>query len=122
MIEIGINSQILKQILDGKKTVEGRLAKDKFLAIRPGDVVSIREDIYDDGVIVESRVSATKLLVTKIATYNSFSDMLGGVGFKSAIPSAASLEDACLEYARYYSAEDEKNYGVLAIYFKLLSS
>lgn len=122
MIEIGINSQILTQILDGNKTIEGRLAKDKFLAIRTGDVISVREDIYAGGAIVESRESAVKIKVTEIGKFDSFKEMLAATGFKKVIPSANNLEEASDEYGRYYSSEDEKKYGVLGISFQVFSS
>lgn len=121
MIEIGINSEILAQILHGTKTVEGRLAKDKFLTINTGDMISIREDAYADGVIIKSRESAAKITVTGIAKFDSFKQMLMATGFHNVIPSAATLEEACDEYLRYYSSEDEKKYGVLGISFRVLS-
>lgn len=122
MIEIGINSQILTQILDGSKTIEGRLAKDRFLAIRPGDVISVREDIYAEGAIIESRESAVKIKVIEIGKFDSFKEMLAATGFKKVIPSANTLEEASDEYGRYYSREDEKKYGALGISFQVLSS
>lgn len=122
MIKIGINSQILTQILDGSKTIEGRLAKDKFLAIRTGDVIFVREDIYVEDVIVESRESAARIKVTEIGKFDSFKEMLAATGFKKVIPSATNLEEASDEYGRYYSSEDEKKYGVLGISFLVLSS
>lgn len=122
MIEIGINSVILTQILDGSKSIEGRLAKDKFLAIRVGDVISVREDIYADGSISNSRASAAKLKVTEIGKFDSFKEMLTETDFKKAIPSASNLDEASREYELYYSSEDEKKYGVLGLSFQVLSS
>lgn len=122
MIEIGINSEILTQILDGSKTIEGRLAKGKFLTIRTGDLISIREDIYAEGAIVESRESAAKIKVTEIEKFDGFKEMLVATGFKKVIPSAHNLEEASDEYDRYYSSEDQKRYGVLGISFQILSS
>lgn len=121
-MEIGINSEILAQILDGRKTVEGRLAKGKFLTIKPGDIISIREDIYHDGAIKESHNSAASLRVHDVKKFHTFKEMLKEYGYLSAIPSAKNLEDACEEYQLYYSPADEKAYGVLGISFNLLSS
>lgn len=121
MIEIGINSKILTQILDGSKTIEGRLAKGKFLTIRTGDLISIREDIYENGEIISSRESAAKIKVTEIEKFNSFNEMLVAKGFERIIPSANSLEEASDEYRRYYSSDDENEYGVLGISFQVIS-
>lgn len=120
MIQIGINSEILTQILDGRKTVEGRLAKGKFLTIHPGDMISIREDIYKDGAIADSRDKAAIIQVTDIKKFESFKDMLVAEGFQNVIPHTPSLDEACNEYKRYYSHEDEKEHGVLAISFRVL--
>lgn len=46
MQELGIKSSILREIQDGKKNVEGRLAKGRFLEIRVGDTLQLREDIW----------------------------------------------------------------------------
>ena len=119
MIEIGINSTILSHIRAGRKTVEGRLAKDKFLTIRPGDSISIREDKYEGSKIIRSINDAAEIKVTGIQKFESFENMLKSIGYGSVIPDADSLEKACDEYARYYSDDDQKQYGVLAISFVL---
>lgn len=121
MIEIGINSEIFAQILNGSKTIEGRLAKDKFTAIHPGDLISIREDTYKDGAVVESRSAVAKIQVVNIKKYDSFRTMLLNVGFNKVIPNAKDLDEACDEYERYYSSDDEHKYGVLAISFQVVS-
>jgi ASC-1-like (ASCH) protein len=36
-------------------------------------------------------------------------------GFKNVIPSAVNAQAAADEYNKFYSAEDQKHYGVLAI-------
>ena len=119
MIEIGINSEVLKKIIEGQKTVEGRLAKDKFLSIKPGDIISIREDIYKDSLIVKSIADAAAIQVIELKKFPTFKKMLTDVGFARAIPDAKDLEEACEAYELYYSAEDEQRYGVLAISFVL---
>lgn len=122
MIEIGINSEILAQIQGGEKTVEGRLAKGKFLDVEPGDNISIREDIYDGNVIVQSRSAAAEIVVVSVERFDSFEAMLTSKGFHDIIPGASSISEACDEYARYYSSEDETKYGVLGISFRLTVS
>lgn len=120
MIEIGINSEILAQILDGRKTIEGRLAKGKFLALKPGDDISVREDMYVNGTIIETHDSAAKLHVIDIEKFSSFNEILVAKGFEKVIPNAKSIEEARSEYERYYSSDDEKEYGVLGISFRVV--
>lgn len=117
MIQIGINSDILVDIISGRKTIEGRLAKGKFLTVKPGDIMSIREDFYVDGIIARSKEDAAMVQVESIQKYPSFREMLHDVGFEVVIPSATNLNGAAKEYALYYSSEDEAQYGVLGISF-----
>lgn len=88
IIEIGIDARILPDILNGRKTVEGRLAKGKFLAIRPGDVISVRRDTYVDGVLLQTGVDAVRLRVLSTDRYGSFKSMLTALGYEIAVPEA----------------------------------
>ena len=42
-VSISVAEPYYSQIVKGTKTVEGRLAKSKYLAIKPGDVFIINE-------------------------------------------------------------------------------
>jgi ASC-1-like (ASCH) protein len=121
MVEIGINTEILNTIRDGRKTVEGRLARDKFLSVSIGDIISVREDVYVDAAIQTSHQNALRIKVTDVQKYDTFRSMLQTVGFKNAIPDATSLDEACTEYLRYYPELMQKEYGVLAISFEVLT-
>jgi len=122
MIQIGIQSDILQQIIDGRKTIEGRLGKEKFLTISPGDVVSIREDRYKDGTVVSSIEDRLNIKIDTVSRFDSFEQMLEAVGFQNAIPSAKSLDEAACQYRTYYSKEDEATYGVVAFGFHVVSN
>jgi ASC-1-like (ASCH) protein len=121
MIEFGIDSNILQTIRDGRKTIEGRLARDKFLTIKVGDVISVREDFYENDVIQKSQLDALRVKVTAVQKYEDFHEMLTDLGYKSAIPNAKSVNEAYNEYLRYYSEASQKEYGVLAILFQVSS-
>ena len=122
MIEIGIDSEVLRKIRDGQKTIEGRLARGKFLTIRVGDLVSVREDFYVDGVIVQSQEDALRIQIDAAEKFANFRAMLQSVGFKKAIPDANNLDDASDRYLRFYSETSQKEFGVLAIFFHVVSS
>lgn len=119
MIELGVQSEILADIRAGKKTVEGRLAKGKFLDIKPGDIISLREDIYEHDVLVSSIKGQLEIRVESIERFDSFAAMLEAVNYKVAIPSADSFDEAEAVYRRYYSPKDESIFGVIAIRFSL---
>lgn len=120
MEEIGIQSDSLSAILAEKKTIEGRLAKPRFMALRVGDRLSIREDVYRHGKIVSSRPAAATVVITKIDRFDSFREMLEQLGFEHFRPDDATLDHALQTYTRYYSQEDERKYGVLGLSFRLI--
>ena len=91
-------------IKEGKKTVEGRLNKGKFANMQVGDVVVVNDD-FDIKIIAKR-------------TYDSFSDMIENEGIQNVIPNASSLEEAVAVYYKFYTKEQEKMYGVLAIEMK----
>lgn len=118
--EAGRESGLLQDILDGKKTVEGRLAKGKFLNFKPGDIVKLRKDMYENGELIASYEDQARSVVTKVERFDNFRQMLEAVGYEKTIPRAGSLEEALADYRKFYSEEDEAEYGVLAIHFRLL--
>lgn len=119
MEEIGIESDSLAAILAGTKTIEGRLAKPRFVSLRVGDEISIREDLYENNEIVGSRAQVAIIVITSTRRFKSFRAMLGALGFENFRPDDESIEQALETYHRYYSASDEKKYGVIALSFRL---
>lgn len=119
MQEIGIESSLVAEILDGNKTVEGRLGKPKYVKMRVGDVLSIREDTYKSGEIVKSETDRVRVVITQLLYFQSFDEMLSSLDFHRAIPDAISASDALQTYRQYYTNADEEEYGVVAITFKL---
>jgi len=120
MIQIGIQSEVLQQIIDGRKTIEGRLGKEKFLRIKIGDELSIREDIYENGKIVGEVEDRLHLKIDGITKFHSFEQMLREAGYEKAIPTAKSLSDAVAAYRTYYSEDDENEYGVIGLEFHVI--
>jgi ASC-1-like (ASCH) protein len=118
--EIGINNTVLKQILNGKKTIETRLAKERFLNFNVGDEISIREDIWKKGEITRSIPNQARIVVTNVQHYTSFREMFNHIDYKSVMPSANDIDEAVDAYKQYYSLEDEKQLGVVAISFQLI--
>lgn len=122
MQEIGINSSVLGEILAGKKTVETRLAKERFLSFKVGDKISIREDIWQAGEIIRSIPDKAQIEITGIERFDTFRELLQAVGYEKVRPSANSIEDAIKAYEQYYSIDEEKRFGVIAFFIKLISN
>lgn len=100
MFQMEVQEPYYSFIKTGDKTVEGRLAKDKYLRIKKGDHI---------------RINDTEVVVQFVHKYDTFDDMLRWEGFKNAIPEAESRFDAEQVYYKFYKPEDEETFGVLAI-------
>jgi ASC-1-like (ASCH) protein len=117
----GRESSLLDDIIAGRKTIEGRLNRDKFAQYKAGDRVSLRRDHRDaDGVLRDGEPNAALVEVIAVRKYKTSLEMVQAEGFQRVIPYAASAEEAAAEYDKFYSAADQATYGVLAIEFKLV--
>jgi len=119
MQEIGVETTILAQILSGEKTIEARLGKPKFLKIRTGDILSLREDVWENDSIVREVHNRASIKVTQLLYFESFDELFSAIDYKATLPTAESKVDALNIYRQFYSPEDEYEYGVIAITFKL---
>lgn len=112
----GRESRLLDAILDGRKTIEGRLNKGKFSDYKVGDRVSLRRDIRgEDGVLRDGMPDAAYVEIVAIRQYKDFLSMVTAEGYTKVIPYAHSAQEAADEYNKYYSAEEQAAVGVLAI-------
>lgn len=119
MQEIGLDSSLIKHVLDGTKTIEGRLGKPKFLRIRVGDQISVREDIRINNEVTQTITNKLIILITQILYFESFDEMFSSVDFSQAIPSATTKDEAIAAYMQFYTAEDEKEHGVISFSFEI---
>ncbi len=102
MSEISLNIQEPYKtfIIKGKKTVEGRLNKGKFSKIKEGDILNL---------------DSVKLKVLNKNTYTSFKKMIEEEGIKNVTPDKKNIKEAVNVYYKFYTQEQEKNFGVVAI-------
>lgn len=119
MEEIGIESTLVEAIKNGDKTIEARLGKPRFLRIQEGNTLSVREDFWYEGNVLESLSHAVEITVTQILYFETFKEMFTAVDFQSAIPAAKTAEEAIAKYREFYSLEDEAEYGVVCFSFEL---
>lgn len=118
----GRESSLLDDMIEGRKTIEGRLNKGKFSEYRPGDMVVLRRDFRNAyGVLADGDEDAARVKVVAVRKYASFMEMATKEDYKAIIPGATSAEEAASEYRKYYSEADEKRFGVLAIEVKIAS-
>ena len=90
--------------------------RSKFAEYRPGDIIKLRRDIRQaDGMLQDGEPDAARVEVVAIRNYKTFLEMVTVEGYKKVIPYAKTAQEAADEYNKYYSAEDQAKYGVLAI-------
>ena len=104
MQEISVQDPWFTAIAQKRKTIEGRLLKGKFAALRPGTVL-----------VVDKPNSKRRLVavVTKVAKY------LSSEGLNRTLPGVKTIRDGVDVYRRFYSEQDERNFGVVAIHITL---
>ncbi|OGL22635.1 hypothetical protein A2707_04960 [Candidatus Saccharibacteria bacterium RIFCSPHIGHO2_01_FULL_45_15] len=118
--ESGRESELLDDIIAGRKTIEGRLNRGKFADYAVGDTVLLRRDFRDEnGDLQDGHPHAAKVIITAIRHYTSFIEMVTIEGYRSVIPSAADAQSAADEYNKYYPTADQTKYGVLALEIKV---
>ena len=112
----GRESELLDDIIAGRKTIEGRLNKGKFADYQVGDIVHLRRDIRgEDGILRDGEPHAAKVEIIGIRTYPTFLAMVEAEGYRRVIPRARSAEEAAREYEKYYPQKEQEKYGVIAI-------
>lgn len=103
---MNLDSVWFDAIARGAKTIEGRLAKGKFLNFYPGQQI-----------IVTNTSTGQQMMVTikQISRFANFEQMISCYGLNQVLPGVNCLAEGLAIYRRYYSASDEETYGVLAI-------
>ena len=104
IINISVQEPYFSHILDGKKTIEGRLNKGKFLDIKAGDTLMINNQVE---YIVEDKKQ-----------YSSFKEMLVNEGIENVVPEVKDNDEAVDVYYKFYTKEDEDKFGVVGIKLK----
>ena len=92
-------------VINGLKTVEGRLNKGKFAEIEIGDVLMMRPENKRFRVVGKRR-------------YKTFKEMLEAEGIKNVLPDKNNIEEATKVYKKFYKKSQENKYGALAIRIK----
>ncbi|MCX6811142.1 MAG: ASCH domain-containing protein [Candidatus Berkelbacteria bacterium] len=105
IISIHKQDPYYSMVINGLKTVEGRLNKGKFAEIEIGDVLMMLP-------------GGKKFRVIGKRKYKTFKEMLKSEGIKNILPDQDNVEDAIKIYRRFYKKSEEKKFGALAIRIK----
>lgn len=99
-------------VLLGLKIVEGRKNKGIFKEINIGDIIEWENSDF-----------GCRTILTEIITkneYGSFREYLENEGLEKCLPSIENIENGLNVYYKYYTKEDEKIYGVIALHMRLI--
>lgn len=98
-------------IKKGKKIVEIRLYDEKRKKIQLGDVIIFQK---------LNSMEKIKVKVKGLLRFGSFKDLFLFIPKRYLAHESLSLEEQIKRMRKYYSEEDEKKYGVLAIWFEVM--
>ena len=96
----------------GLKKVEGRKNKGKFKEMKVGEVI--------EWINTDFKERSIKTKINKKIKYNTFKEYLKKEGLQKCLPGIPSLSHGLSVYFKYYSKEDEKKYGVIALQLELV--
>ncbi len=106
--KVHVNEKWLMEILNGTKTIEGRLNKGQYAEMIAYDLITFMNS--DDTIKVNCKIE-------KIVKYGSFKEYLNTEDLSKCLPGISCVEDGINEYYRFYTQQDEQKYGVIAIHF-----
>jgi ASC-1-like (ASCH) protein len=90
-------------IKNGTKTIEGRLAKDKYLSFKIGDIITFSND----------KGSEIKKKIINIYKFPTFKEAFKKINYQEAVPNVNSTQEAINLYYSFYSIQEQLKYGVI---------
>lgn len=111
-MEIKVSDPWFSFIKNKQKKIEGRLNKGKFSKFSKNDIITIKNS--DESITVTAKI-------VKLVRYSSFEEYLTQEGLKRTLPGIKSISDGVNIYHKFYSKEQEDEFGILAIYIKIIS-
>lgn len=121
MEEIGLESSLLDALIREERTVELRLARDRYKKMNVGDKLAIRRDVWKRDKIVESVPEVAYVEIIGIMPFESISELFEFIDFRRVMPTARNLKKAMKICRQFYSEQEEKSSGVLALEINLLA-
>jgi ASC-1-like (ASCH) protein len=104
MSRMFFKQKYLQYILDGKKTLEGRIGYDHICRFRIGDIVYLNGEY--------------KAQIIEVKKYSTFKDAINENNFKLLIPDANSIDDALNCYEKLFPLWKQQKYGVYVFTIK----
>ena len=96
----------------GLKTIEGRKNKGRFKDMQVGEIIEWTNNDFNP--------RSTLTRITKKQKYDTFREYLETEGLNKCLPGITNIEDGLSIYFKYFTKEDEKEFGVIAIGLELI--
>ena len=93
-------------VKNGLKTIEGRIYKGYYRLLKPQDHIVIYNEEESDSV---------EVVVKAVRKYLSIREMLRSEPLEKLLPDAKNPEEGEKIYRKFYTFEQEKEFGVVAI-------
>lgn len=97
---------------NGQKTVECRVRKGKYGFVQPGDEIVVYNEEETDRIHTR---------VKRVTSYPTFKKMLEVEELRKVLPNVDSVDQAVEIYRGFYTPDQEKEFGVVAIEVKVKS-
>ena len=104
-------------ILLGLKTCEGRLHKHRFQTYKVGDIIMWYNDDFGKTRFVMTEITHTYVM----ETFEDFLKDNSHGGLKDALPGMPSVSHGLEVYYKYFTKEEEAEFGVVAIKLELVN-
>jgi ASC-1-like (ASCH) protein len=91
---------------NGQKTIEGRVRKGKYSQIKVGDFIDVYNHQETDHIIVK---------VKRVSPYPSILEMLENEVLKKLLPDIDTIHQGVRLYGKFYSPQQELEFGMVAI-------
>ena len=92
---------------NGQKTIEGRIRKKWYRILKPGDHIIVHNK--------DNEADIFETVVKDVRNYSSIKEMLEKEQFKKILPDIETVEQGIEVYRKFYTEEQEKEFGVVAI-------
>lgn len=110
--QMKLKDEPFKQIKDGSKTIEMRLFDEKRRLLKKGDLICFQNT--ESGEILLTQIEELYQFPSFKELYEAFPP--GALGYKKEEEALCSFKDMEI----YYTEEEQKKYGTLAIKIKLI--
>lgn len=111
---VSVSEPWFSLILLGLKTVEGRKNRGLFAQMKVGDIV----EWTNDSIIPRS----VQTRIIGKAVYPTFREYLETEGLDKCLPGINDMNNGLSIYYKYFTKEEEKEFGVVAIHLELVEN